>query len=278
MIRVASAGTMVSGFTRFSLASHHEPRRLNRRSEGAAHGGAREERMATMEQVDWGAPARDDRRVHPRISLPTTATLLQRGDVVGRFTVQNLSAGGALLTGGHDVHRVGPLRLLLELPGGEPLAVGAHVRRRASVGNLVALAVAFRHLSQSSEDRIQDAVLQQLDHTFRSDHPAVVIVDSSEAARLELAAGLHALGHRVIPCAAPLTAMQLLQDPEEPIRAVLVRDAPSARPGPELLEWVAECYADVRPILLVEDPASDPSVAHRGVYRCRPEHLDTVLS
>lgn len=234
--------------------------------------------MATMEQVEMGAQGVTDRRGHPRVGLPTTATLLQRGDVVGRFTVQNLSAGGALLTGGHDVNSSAPLRLLLELPGGEPLAVGAHVRRRATEGNFVALAVAFRHLSQSSEDRIQDAVLAQIDRRFREAHPAVLIVDCSEAARLELAARVHAMGCRAIPCAAPLTALQLLQDPDESIRAVIVRDAPGARPGPELLEWAAETIPNVRPILVVEDPASDPAVAHRGVYRCRPEHLATVLS
>ena len=38
-----------------------------------------------------------ERRGAARVGLRATATLLQRGDVVGRFTVQNLSAGGALL-------------------------------------------------------------------------------------------------------------------------------------------------------------------------------------
>lgn len=233
--------------------------------------------MSTSQQVEDSTQTRFDRRAHDRVSLPATATLLQRGDVVGRFTVQNLSAGGALLTGAREVHGVRPLRLVLELPSGERLTVGAHVRRRANVGSVVALAVAFRHLSQSSEDRIQDAVLEVIDRAYRADHPAVLVVDASEAARLELAARLHEMGYRVVPCAAPLTALQLLEDPEERIRAVLVRDAPGARPGPELLEWVAETFEGVRPILLVEDPASDPAVAHRGVYRCRGEHLEMAL-
>jgi hypothetical protein len=238
--------------------------------------------MGRLEQV-VGEPTESmklafDRRAHERVSLPATATLLQCGEVVGRFTVQNLSAGGALLTGARDVRATGPLRLLLELPSGERLAVGAHVRRRARVGDLVALAVAFRHLSQSSEDRIQDAVLEVIDGAHRAEHPAVVIVDASEAARLELAARLSEMGCRVIPCAAPLTALQLLEDPEERVRAVVVRDAPGASPGPELLEWLAETHEGVRPILLVEDPASDPAVGHHGVHRCRPEHLKTVLA
>ncbi|HJL14706.1 MAG TPA: PilZ domain-containing protein [Sandaracinaceae bacterium LLY-WYZ-13_1] len=235
--------------------------------------------MASTVRVARDAAAgREERRRARRVSLPTTAALLQRGDMVGRFTVQNLSAGGALLTGAKDVHRTGPLRLLLELPSGEPLAVGAHVRRRAQIGNLVALAVAFRHLSQASEDRIQDAVLEVLDGRYRTEHPAVVVVDASEAARLELASRLHEMGFRVIPCAAPLTALQRLQDPEEQVRAVVVRDAPGARPGPELLEWLAETHEAVRPILVVEDPASDPAVVDAAITRCRPEHLGTVLA
>ena len=218
------------------------------------------------------------RRGSARVGLRATATLLQRGDVVGRFTVQNLSAGGALLTGAQDVLRAAPCRLLLELPSGESLAVGAHVRRRAVTGDVVALAVGFRHMSPHSEDRIQDAVLQLLDESYRRRHPAVIVVDASEAVRLSVASQLHALGCRVVPCAAPLSAMRVLEDPNENVMAMVVRDAPGASPGPELLDFVAETYDGVRPILLVEDRSSDPAVGHRGVQRCLPEHLSAVLA
>lgn len=216
-----------------------------------------------------------ERRAHGRVDLAATATLLQRGEAVGRFTVQNLSAGGALLTGAHDVANSAPLRLLLRLPGDEPLAVGAHVRRRARVGSMVALAVSFRHLTTASEDRIQDAVVALLDESYRAEHPAVLVVDEDEDARLAIIAQLGALGRRAIPCAAPLDAIRVLES-GEPVEAVVARDALGTHP--ELLAWVAENHPELRSILLVEDRSSDPSVAHLRIARCFPEQLGAVLS
>lgn len=216
-----------------------------------------------------------ERRRHLRTSLPATAMLLQRGGAVGRFTVQNLSAGGALLTGAHDVARSAPLRVLLELPGGEALTVGAHVKRRAVEGDLVALAVAFRHITEASEDRIQDALLALLDRAHRKDHPAVVVVDSEPGARAAMAARIRGFGRRVLTAEAPLGALTILDNPEEHVDALVAREG--FAPGHELLEFVAGSYEDVQPFLLVEDPAADPSIAHPRVFRCDPDHLGDAL-
>ncbi|MCA9610786.1 MAG: PilZ domain-containing protein [Myxococcales bacterium] len=217
----------------------------------------------------------EERREHCRVDLRATATLVQRGEAVGRFTVQNLSAGGALLTGGRDVANSAPLRLLLELPKGETLAVGAHVRRRATADGTVALAVAFRHVEPGSEDRIQDAVMTLLDDRFRAEHPAVLIVEADAQARLELTARLGALGRRAIGCPAPLDALRVLES-GEPIDAVVARDGVES--GPELLTWVAENHPRVRSILLVEDRSSDPAVGHLQIARCFPEQLAAALA
>lgn len=218
-----------------------------------------------------------DRRRFARVDVPATATLLQRGGSVGRFTVQNLSAGGALLTGGHDVRTSAPLRVLLELPGREPLTLGAHVKRRAVDGDLVALAVAFRHITESSEDRIQDALLELIAATHRSDHPAVLVVDPSPARRAELAEQIRGYDRRVITAEAPLGALRVLDDPTEHVDAVVVREGEGAAPV-ELLTHVADSYARVRPILYVTDRRSDPSVSHPRVARCGPEHLRDALA
>lgn len=219
---------------------------------------------------------RDADRGTDSVNLRGMATLVQGGDIVGRFTVQNLSAGGALLTGAHDVGHAAPLRLLLELPNGEPLSVGAHVVRRAWLGNLIALAVGFDRLSPKTEDRIQDALVDFLDQRYRAEHPAVLVVDPDEDARLLTVARLAAIGRRSIPCAAPLDAMRLLDAGREPVDAVLVRDGVGT--NPELLAWVVENHPGVRPILLVEDRNSDPSAPRLEVARCFPEHLGQVLA
>lgn len=221
----------------------------------------------------WRAEDEAERRRFARINLGATATLLQRGGQVGRFTVQNLSAGGALLTGASDVARSAPLRVLLELPDGEALTLGARVLRRAKAGGLVALAVAFRHISAASEDRIQDALLALIDRAHRIEHPAVLVVDASPEVRAALAAHVIAIGRRVLTAEAPLGALRILDDPDEHVGALL-----ACEPSLELLEHVAESYEDVRPFLLVADPSADPGVAHPRVERCRPEHLAERLT
>jgi hypothetical protein len=208
-----------------------------------------------------------------RVDVPVTAMLLQRGGAVGRFTVQNLSAGGAILTGAHDVRRSAPLRVVLELPSGESLSVGAHVRRRAVAGGLVALAVAFRHVNGASEDRIQDALLELLDAKNRADHPAVLVAEPEADVRADLVGRAVALGRRAIAAEAPLVALRVLDDPRENVSLVLAREGACA----PLLELVAQQYEGVRSVLLVDDPSADPS-APRGVERCGPEHLPDLLA
>ncbi len=215
----------------------------------------------------WASPGEP-----ARVDVSVTAMLLQRGGAVGRFTVQNLSAGGAILTGAHDVRRSAPLRVVLELPSGESLSVGAHVRRRAITGGLVALAVAFRHVSEASADRIQDALLELLDAKNRADHPAVLIVEPSREQRSALAARVMELGRRALAVEAPLNALRVLDDARENVDAVLIRQGD----GVALLELVAQQYEGVRAIMLVDDPCADPAVP-RGVERGNPEHLADLL-
>lgn len=215
-----------------------------------------------------------ERRNRPRVDLAITATLMCRDEPVGRYTVQNLSAAGALLTGQQAVDEDAPLRVLLDLPS--PLATDAVVKRQVQADALVALAVQFQHDSDEAEDQIQDAVLAMLDERFRAEHPAVLVVDRDEDVRKTLSSTLESRGRRAIACEAPLNAMQVLNDPRERVHAVVMRDGPDAYP--ELLQWVAETQSNVRPILLVEDRRSDPAVAHAGVRRCFPEHLDEHLS
>jgi hypothetical protein len=110
-----------------------------------------------------------ERRHHQRVDVRATA-ILERGGQRARYLVQNLSAHGALLTGTDDVADATPLDLELELPGRDRVSVRAKVLRRApAAGDMVALAVAFRHRSPDTEDAIQQAVLEALEEAHRSE-------------------------------------------------------------------------------------------------------------
>lgn len=206
--------------------------------------------------------------------LGATALLFQRGASVGRFTVQNLAAGGALLTGAHEVRRSAPLRMVVEMPGGVSFTVGGHVTRQARTGNLVALRVAFRHLDVASEDRIQEAIMEDLALRDRLSHPAVLIMELARSEREALEARVRACGRRVRSASTPLAALQILDDPKEHIDTLLARDSQRAL---ELLAMVASSYAGVRPVLYVDDPRADPALPAARVQRCAPAQLAAML-
>jgi hypothetical protein len=111
-----------------------------------------------------------ERRAHRRVDLPATAVLLRGGVDAGRYIVQNLSAAGALLTGGGRVPPGSAVQLRLEINGHEPVVVhGRVLRSAATVADMCALAVSFRHRSPDTEDAIQQAVLDALEVAVRSE-------------------------------------------------------------------------------------------------------------
>ncbi len=110
-----------------------------------------------------------DRRAHRRVDVPATAIVVRSGADAGRFTVQNLSPSGALLTGGSDIDEGDSLLVRLEIHGREPFVVSARVVRRVTAGpSLSVLAVEFRHKRPETEDAIQEAVLGVLEEEVKS--------------------------------------------------------------------------------------------------------------
>ena len=126
--------------------------------------------------------AKRDRRRHPRVTCPATMHVYCGTRPAGRFSVRNLSAGGALIgpeaplepcvaedvlytraRGQLDADILfeteKAVRVVLELPGMDAVPLRAHVVRldhdRAG-GPTVALA--FSHDHPDTEDIIQDAV------------------------------------------------------------------------------------------------------------------------
>lgn len=109
-------------------------------------------------------PRRMERRQHPRGRFPAEAVLLADGRRVGRFAVRNLSAGGALLSGGAHLSANRRVELLLGLPGRHPIRLLAQVIRiEVGADGTPAMAVAFHNVQPDVEDCIQSYVLSALD-------------------------------------------------------------------------------------------------------------------
>ena len=109
------------------------------------------------------ARAKRDRRSNHRGDVDGRAELFQRGDHVGHYTLENISAAGAMISGERDLRPGHLVHLLLDLEtGDETMSLTGAVRRVRGNGNGIGVAIAFPALSADQEDAIHDAVLRAL--------------------------------------------------------------------------------------------------------------------
>jgi c-di-GMP-binding flagellar brake protein YcgR len=109
-----------------------------------------------------------ERRSHTRGSVAAIAVVWidDRGPM--RYSVEDLSAGGALLVAGPKLRVGDKLRMSLHIVGQAPIEMQAQVIRHADM-QLPALGVAFREVSAADEDTIQQAVLRALESERRGE-------------------------------------------------------------------------------------------------------------
>lgn len=205
------------------------------------------------------------RHRQPRAHFPALAMLvLAPNRSFGPFFVENLSTGGALLTG--TVPEVGRTLALgtavgvqLQLPACPPLRLAATIVRTAEdaqSGQGIAFAVKFQDLSAQSEDLIHNAVLRAIDESRAGSERAVLVLDASSEDRRALVRGLEGLGRRAFSAVTFLDALRSLQDPDLRIEVVMVdvsgtaRDAP-AFTGLDVLAFLAADFAQLRRVVLV---------------------------
>lgn len=192
-----------------------------------------------------------ERRSHSRGDLPITAVLFKRNATLGRFVVQNLSAGGALLTGQHDVDVDERVRVVLPLPGREPLVLSGRVVRRASAPNqLCVLGVEFEHRSPRTEDEIQEALVTEIQRRATSSKPAVLVVQDSTHLCARLREDLERLGCRVLVARTPLDAVRLVEDPDQRVEQAFVDVSVGDLDGLALMHFIADEHPSVRRILV----------------------------
>lgn len=195
-----------------------------------------------------------DRRFHGRSDLLATAVVVHRDRPVGRFVVQNLSAGGALLTGSRPLPVGRRVRVLIRFSAQRTVAVwGKVVRRSPEAGGVVSMAVSFRHPTDTTQDAIQQEALAAL---LRAARPSVLIVSDRREVRQRLAGQVELLGRAVRMAGTPLDALRWIESPGESIDTVVVPRS-MGRPGPfALLGFFADEYPTLRRILIPDGPAA----------------------
>ncbi|MBW2190979.1 MAG: PilZ domain-containing protein [Deltaproteobacteria bacterium] len=139
-----------------------------------------------------------DRRSNHRVDLDGRAVLFQRGDHVGQYTLENISAGGAMVTGDRDLRPGHLVHLLIDLATGEDtMSLTGSVRRLRDKNNGVSLAIAFPVLSADQEDAIHNAVLRALlRREAAASHLPVLVFEPRRRVREEIESEIRSFRRR----------------------------------------------------------------------------------
>ena len=182
------------------------------------------------------------------------AKVMTEDGAPNRYSVQDLSVGGALLTGGPPLRVGASVRVMLTIAGAAPLSVRADVVRQTfSSGRGLALGIAFVGLAPREQDVIREVVVRALGATARHDGPlrVVVVADRKGPIGPALERQLFQLGHRVLRVGTASEAMSLVADPETPVDAVFLDHSTGLALGLGFLRHLARRHPLIRRVLVV---------------------------
>lgn len=213
--------------------------------------------------MGYARPQRD-RRLDPRVDLGGRALLFSRGDPIGRYKLENISAGGALISGDRDLRPGHLVHALLDLAtGDEPLRMTASVRQVREASEGVDLAIAFRALSADQEDAIHDAVLRALlrqgDRTRRL---PLLVFEPRRRVREELEAEIRSFGLPVHAVGTLGDAVRELEEDDMEYNGLVIHSVIHDPASMDVVEFFA-CTESLRTIILPEPNGVLPHRAER---------------
>jgi len=199
------------------------------------------------------AKAQRDRRSNHRVEIDGRAVLFQRGDRVGQYELENISAGGAMVSGELDLRPGHLVHLLIDLATGEEtMSLTGSVRRVRSKNNGVALAISFPVLSADQEDAIHDAVLRALlRRDARAAQLPLLVLEPRRRVREEIESEIRSFGMPVTGVQSLADAVRELEDDETEYGALVIHSVTHDPRAMEVVEFFAGSE-DLRTIILPE--------------------------
>jgi hypothetical protein len=187
------------------------------------------------------------------VDLDGRALLFQRGDRVGQYTLENISAGGAMVSGGRDLRPGHLVHLLIDLATGEEtMSLTGSVRRVHDKNNGVALAIAFPILSPDEEDAIHDAVLRAL---VRRDalaaHLPLLVFEPRRRVREEIESEIRSFGLPVSGVDSLADAVRELENEETEYGGLVIHSVTHDARSMDVVEFFARSE-NLRTVILPE--------------------------
>jgi CheY-like chemotaxis protein len=182
--------------------------------------------------------------------------IVGEGGITGHCLVEDLSGGGARVSGGPDLIVGEMVRLLLQLPGRGPFSMPGRVVRRFSEsrpgsGEGRAFGISFTRVSEPAF-ATHEATVRALKDYGALTEPVVLVVDESTQACFTLVQALHQVGRKAIAVTTPLDAIEWLLDGGSHFEMALVNTAHDrgGNDGRDLLAFLADEYPEVRRVLI----------------------------
>jgi len=216
------------------------------------------------------ARAQRDRRSNHRVDLDGRAVLFQRGDRIGQYTLENISAGGALISGSCDLRPGHLVHLLIDLAaGGETMSLTGSVRsvrdqlNGNSNGNGVGLAISFPVLSADQEDTIHDAVLRALlRRDAKTERLPLLVFEPRRRVREEIESEIRSFGIPVLAVDSLADAVRELEGEETQYSGLVIHSVTHDPRSMEVVEFFARSDS-LKTIILPEPDVALPECAHR---------------
>jgi hypothetical protein len=174
------------------------------------------------------ARAQRDRRSTHRVDLDGRAVLFQRGDRIGQYTLENISAAGALISGESNLRPGHLVHVLIDLDSNhETMSLTGSIRRvqdrSNGNGNGVGVAISFPVLSADQEDAIHNAVLRTL---LRKDAYAarapLLVFEPRRRVREEIEAEIRSFGIPAYGVESLAEAVNQLEDEDTEYAALVI--------------------------------------------------------
>jgi len=197
------------------------------------------------------------------VELDGRAVLFQRGDHVGQYTLENISAGGAMVSGDRDLRPGHLVHLLIELAtGDETLSLTGSVRRVRNGNNGVGLAIAFPVLSADQEDAIHNAVLRALLRRETSvTHLPLLVFEPRRRVREEIESEIRSFGFAVSGVDSLDDAVRELESDETQYAGLVIHSVTHDARSMDVIEFLTRSE-NLRTIIL---PEPNGSLCERAV-------------
>jgi CheY-like chemotaxis protein len=175
------------------------------------------------------------------------------GGMTGHCLVEDLSSGGARVSGGPDLIIGEMVRLLLNLPGRGPFSMSGRVVRRFHEGRPSAegraFGISFTRISEPATPSQEATVTAMREHHGLQEQ-MVLVVDESTRACFAMVQALQKVGRKAIAVTTPLDAIEWLLDGGSHFDVALVDIVQGQSDGCDLLSFLADEYPEVRRVLI----------------------------